>query len=95
MENDRFDVNIVPASIQTLGATTALNVQSIGKVLSNTAFVADGAATFSFTGGGTIRTFIAFNDSTAGFQLGTDALMEITGFTYASGSSSPGQISLV
>jgi hypothetical protein len=93
--SDIFDVSTVPASIQTLGATTALNTTSISKVLSSTAFVANGAATFTFTGGGTTRTFIAFNDSTAGFQLGTDALVEITGFTYAGGNSSLGQINLV
>lgn len=93
--SDRFDVNIVPASIQTLGAATALNSSAIGKVLSNTVFVANGAATFTFTAGGTTRTFIALNDSTAGFQLGTDALLEITGYSYAAGMSSLSQISLV
>lgn len=64
-------------------------------MLTSSAFVANGAATFTFTGGGTTRTFIAFNDTTAGFQLGTDALVEITGLSYAAGSSSISQISLV
>ena len=92
---DRFALSTVPTTIKTLGATTALSATAIGNLLNSTTFGANGAATFSFTSAGTTRTFIAFNDTTAGFNLSTDALVEITGYSLATGSSSLSQITLV
>jgi len=46
-------------------------------VLTDSAFVADGAATFGFGA----RTFLALNDGLAGFQEAADAVIEITGYS--------------
>ena len=93
--SDRFDLDVLPTTIQTLGSASALSCNAIGSLLNSTVFVANGVATFSYTGSGGTRTFIAFNDATAGFNQSTDALVEITGYSYAQGSSSLGQITLV
>ncbi|MEO1299400.1 MAG: bluetail domain-containing putative surface protein, partial [Cyanobacteria bacterium J06636_16] len=55
----------------------ALNEAGIQAVLSAESFVASGAATFTFNS----RTFLALNDSTAGYQQASDALIEITGYS--------------
>jgi serralysin len=57
--------------------------------------VANGAATFSFGSGTSRRSFIAFNDATAGYNASSDAMLEISGFSYASGFTSLAQISIV
>ncbi|MFN9243266.1 MAG: bluetail domain-containing putative surface protein [Cyanobacteriota bacterium] len=93
--NDRFDLDVLPTTIQTLGSASALSCNAIASLLNSTVFVASGVATFSYTGSGGTRTFIAFNDTTAGFNQNTDALVEITGYSYAQGSSSLSQITLV
>ena len=92
---DKFDISMVPTAIQTLGQASALNPTAIGSLLSSTNFLANGVATFSYASSGTTRTFIAFNDSVAGFNLSTDAVVEITGFKYATGSTALSQITLV
>ncbi len=68
---------ISAANLARLGAVSALTAAGISAVLTNTTFVANGAATFTF---GT-QTFLALNNATAGFQSANDALIEITGFT--------------
>ncbi|WP_160166322.1 VCBS domain-containing protein [Calothrix sp. PCC 7507] len=68
---------ISAANLARLGAVSALTANGISAVLTNTTFVANGAATFTF---GT-QTFLALNNATAGFQSANDALIEITGFT--------------
>ncbi|MFN6560807.1 MAG: bluetail domain-containing putative surface protein [Nostoc sp. ChiSLP01] len=55
---------------------SVLTQTGISAVLTNTSFVANGAATFSFGS----RTFLALNNSTAGFQSTSDAVIEITRF---------------
>jgi hypothetical protein len=49
--------------------------------LTTAVFKANYAAQFTFTKGSTTRTFMAINDSTAGFSTTADALVEITGLT--------------
>ena len=69
------------ASIGTLGAVSALDSTSISAVLTTSTFVANGAATFLYGDpSGLSRSFIALNDATAGYQSGSDALIEITGY---------------
>ncbi|MBN3909904.1 MAG: cadherin-like domain-containing protein [Nostoc sp. NMS1] len=65
------------ANLAELGAVSALTQTAISGVLTNSSFVANRAATFSFGS----RTFLALNNSTAGFQSSSDAVIEITGFS--------------
>jgi Ca2+-binding RTX toxin-like protein len=95
--SDRFDVTTPPASggFKNLGAAAALTVPGINGLLSVSNFVANGAATFTFGSGAGLRTFMAFNNGTAGFSSSTDSVVEITGYSFASGFSSLSQISIV
>lgn len=90
---DNFDVSTVPVagSFRTLGAVNDLTASAIGILLNANTFQANGAATFSYGS----RTFIAFNNATAGFSSTTDAIVEITGCSYAAGFNSLSQISIV
>ncbi|MEB3350864.1 MAG: calcium-binding protein, partial [Cyanobacteriota bacterium] len=94
---DRFDLTTLPGAggFRTLGAVTALTRGGIGTLLSATNFVANGAATFTWSSGAGQRTFIAFNNATAGYSASTDAVVEITGYSFAAGASSLNQITLV
>ena len=74
---------------------SGLNDTALTGLLSATNFVAHGAATFSFGSGSALRTFIAFNDATAGYGASSDAVVEISGFSYASGFNSLSRISIV
>jgi serralysin len=65
------------AEVAQLGSVTSLQAAAIQSVLTTNTFLADKAATFSLGS----RTFLALNDSTAGFLPNKDAIVEITGFT--------------
>ncbi|MFN7677998.1 MAG: bluetail domain-containing putative surface protein, partial [Cyanobacteriota bacterium] len=95
--HDRFDVTNAPANgaFKTLGFVSALTNNGLSNLLSSTNFVANGAATFSFGSGTNTRSFIAFNDASAGFSATNDAVIEITGYGYAAGFQSLSQISIV
>ena len=80
---------------RNLGAVTGLNDTALGSLLSATTCVANGAATFSFGSGTSLRSFIAFNDASGGYNARSDAVLEISGFSYASGFNSLAQINLV
>jgi Ca2+-binding RTX toxin-like protein len=94
---DRFDLTTLPGAggFKALGAVTALTTKAIGTLLNASDFVANGAATFTSGSGAGQRTFIAFNNDTAGFSASTDAVVEITGYGFAGGASTLAQISLV
>ena len=94
---DRFDVATAPPAggFKTLGAVASLNDTGLTGLLNATNFVAHGAATFRFGSGTATRTFIAFNDASAGYNATADAVLELTSLSYASGFSSLSQISLV
>ncbi|MEB3260513.1 MAG: choice-of-anchor L domain-containing protein [Cyanobacteriota bacterium] len=64
-----------------LGPVTALSEGAIQAVLTPTLFVALGAATFTLGSGASARTFLALNDSTAGYAATTDGIVEITGYS--------------
>jgi Ca2+-binding RTX toxin-like protein len=64
-----------------LGTVTALTEGAIQAVLTATAFAKAGAATFTYGSGTSTRTFLALNDSTAGFLAANDAVVEITGYS--------------
>ena len=88
---DLIDVATPPpsGSFRNLGAQSSLTSSSISTLLNSGTFLANGAATFNF---GT-RTFLALNNNVAGFSSASDAVLEITGYSFASGFSSLSQIS--
>jgi Ca2+-binding RTX toxin-like protein len=94
---DRFDVSTAPAAgaFRNLGALSGLTNAALTTLLSATNFGSSGAATFTYGSGTALRTFIAFNDGSAGFNAITDAVVEITGYRFASGFSSLSEISIV
>jgi Ca2+-binding RTX toxin-like protein len=94
---DRFDIPSAPPSggLRILGAVATPTNSELITLLNATNFVANGAATFTSGSGTSLRTFIAFNDGNAGFSGTADPVLEITGYSFASGFSSLAQISLV
>ncbi|MFM7312705.1 MAG: bluetail domain-containing putative surface protein, partial [Cyanobium sp.] len=64
-----------------LGTVDTLDQAGIQQVLTTSTFVANGAASFTFVDGSGNRTFVALNDSTAGFDGTKDAVIEITRFS--------------
>lgn len=76
---DRIDAPhaVTLGSVRQLGSVSALTDVALRQVLSSDKFVANGASTFNF---GT-RTFLALNDSIAGFSTSRDAVIEITGYS--------------
>lgn len=94
---DSFDVTAAPAAgaFKTLGAVGGLTNTAISNLLNSTNFVANGAATFTFGSGSSQRTFVAFNDAAAGYIAATDAVLEITGYTFAADVHSLAQLSIL
>jgi len=90
---DNFEVSTVPpaGSFKNLGAVSYLTTSAITSLLSTSNFQANGAATFTYGS----RTFIAFNNSSAGFSASTDAIIEMTGYSFAAGFNSLNQISII
>ncbi|MBG1270807.1 Ig-like domain-containing protein [Nostoc sp. WHI] len=66
------------AKIAKVGAISALTQAGIAANLTNNAFGANGAAVFTLGVGTSTRTFLALNDSNAGFSSSSDAIIEIT-----------------
>jgi Ca2+-binding RTX toxin-like protein len=79
--NDLFLVSTVRSVFSDVGSVATLNTTGIAAKLTNTAFVANSAAQFTFGTGASIRSFVAINDGTAGFSAATDAIIEVTGLT--------------
>ncbi len=79
--NDLFLVSTARSGFINVGAIATLDKTGIGAALTTAVFKANYAAQFTFTSGSTTRTFIAINNSTAGFSVTADAIVEITGFT--------------
>jgi len=69
-------------SLQILGSVGAtLTTASIANLLTASSFSSYGTSAFTFRSASGMRTFVALNDAMAGFQAGTDNVVEITGFT--------------
>ena len=79
--NDLFLVSTARSVFSNVGSVATLNTTGIAAKLTNTAFVANSAAQFTFGTGASIRSFVAINDGTAGFSAATDAIIEVTGLT--------------
>ena len=60
-----------------MGAVNTLDTAGIGAKLTAAAFGSNFAAQFSFGQ----KTFVAINDTTAGFNAATDGIIEVTGLT--------------
>ncbi|MFN7678126.1 MAG: calcium-binding protein, partial [Cyanobacteriota bacterium] len=74
--------SVTAASLKEgLGTVASLTQSAIQAVLTPTLFTKSGAATFAYVDGASTRTFLALNDSTAGFLATADAVVEITGFS--------------
>jgi hypothetical protein len=69
--------NVVSNELQQLGSVSDLTELALAKVLTNSNFTADGAATFTFLQ----ETFLALNDSSSGFSAESDAIIKITGYS--------------
>ncbi|MBE9234149.1 calcium-binding protein [Cuspidothrix issatschenkoi LEGE 03284] len=74
---DLFVVSTVPTTFSNLGTVQSLDETGIGNLLTTSNFGAGTAGQFSFGS----RTFVAINDGTAEFAVGTDAIIEVTGLT--------------
>ncbi|MEH2163158.1 MAG: calcium-binding protein [Nostoc sp.] len=68
------------AKLVQLGTVASLNLLDVEQILTATAFVAKGAATFTLGTGNHQQTFLALNDNTNGFSALTDAVIEISGY---------------
>ena len=79
--NDLFLVSTARTGFANLGAVTSLDSTGIGALLTTTNFASNHAAQFIFTSGISTRTFVAINNSTAGFSSTSDAIVEVTGLT--------------
>lgn len=63
-----------------LGMVNTLDVAGIGSLLTTRTFAKNGVSTFTFGSGSGLRTFLALNDATAGFNSSRDSVIEITGY---------------
>ena len=82
--SDRIDGPraVSAAALRELGAVADLTPTALAAVLTPATFAANGGATFNLAAGGSgSRTFLALNDGAAGFQAGSDAIVEITGYS--------------
>jgi hypothetical protein len=64
-----------------LGMVQSLDTAGIESLLSSKNLAKNGASTFTFNGGNELRTFLAINDTFAGFKASNDSVIEITGYT--------------
>ncbi len=70
---------VAAGDIAELGTVNSLDQAGISALL-NSSFAANSAAVFTF-GSSSQRTFLALNNGTDGFQIESDAVIDITGFT--------------
>jgi Ca2+-binding RTX toxin-like protein len=75
--NDLFLVTTARAGFNNVGTVATLDAAGIGAKLTTSTFATNFAAQFTFGS----RTFVAINDTVAGFSATTDAVVEVTGLT--------------
>ncbi|QSV53451.1 MAG: hypothetical protein HEP80_05730 [Dolichospermum sp. UKL201] len=75
--NDLFLVTTARTGFSNAGSVAILDTTQIAAKLTTATFTANAAAQFSFGN----RSFVAINDTTAGFGATTDAIIEVTGLT--------------
>ena len=64
-----------------MGAVKTLDAAGIGTLLTSKNFVKNGACTFTYGSGSSLRTFLAINDGVGGFSASSDSVIEITGYS--------------
>lgn len=74
---DLFLVPVPRTGFSDVGVVSSLSTAAIASQLTATTFAANFAAHFTYSG----RNFVAINDQVAGFNSGTDAIVEVTGLT--------------
>lgn len=70
-----------PLYPKQLGAVKTLDSVGLSALLTNKTFAKNGAVSFTFDSGSSMRTFLAINDGVSGFNANSDSIIEITGFT--------------
>ena len=75
-ETDRFVVSTARSVFNNVGVVSSLNASAIGNALTTSNFSADAAALFTIGS----KIYVAINDSTAGFNADSDAIVDITGY---------------
>jgi Ca2+-binding RTX toxin-like protein len=75
-ETDRFVVSTARSVFNNVGVVSGLNATAIGSKLTTTNFGANAAALFTIGS----KSYVAINDSTAGFSATSDAIVDITGY---------------
>lgn len=91
--SDRIDTLATgPTTVRVLsGRPTALTRSAITTLLNGSSggtanFAANAASAFSFGSGSSLRSFLAINDGTAGYDPSRDQLLEITGYSGSLGA---------
>ena len=73
---------VASRSIPQLGLVQALSTTFLSNLLNSNTFAANGASLFTYQDNSDgLRTFLALNDRQAGFNVLTDGVVEITGYT--------------
>jgi Ca2+-binding RTX toxin-like protein len=75
-ETDRFVVSTARSVFNNVGVVSGLNATAIGSKLTTSNFGANAAALFTIGS----KSYVAINDSTAGFSATSDAIVDITGY---------------
>ena len=78
---DKLLVSTARAGFLNGGAVSALTNSAIGAKLTTTAFLPHYAASFQVGSGASMRTYIAINNGSAGFNFLTDTLINVTGLS--------------
>jgi hypothetical protein len=97
---DRIDApGTAVRTVKVLGAVTALTDTAIGDLLNVSSggtvnFALNGATTFTFGTGSTMRTFLAINNATASYSATADAIVDITGYGFLNGATSLANLSI-
>lgn len=73
----------LPAAInpQQLGTVKSLDVLGVKSLLTKKVFTKMAMATYTYSEGDSLRTFLAINDAFAGFNQVIDSIIEITNFS--------------
>ena len=75
-DTDRFVVSTARSVFNSVGVVSGLNATAIGNALTTSNFGANAAALFTIGS----KSYVAINDSTAGFNALSDAIVDITGY---------------
>ena len=75
-DTDRFVVSTARSVFNSVGVVSGLNATAVGNALTTSNFGANAAALFTIGS----KSYVAINDSAAGFNALSDAIVDITGY---------------